>query len=63
MGKDLKIMVADLKYILGKEFPNDAKTIADLRTKIEGIRKNMNESLEVIQHIEKLQQKKILMSN
>ena len=62
MQNEVKILTADIRFIIDENFPTDSK-IAELRKKMEGIRKDVYESMEAIQHMEKLHQKKILISN
>lgn len=61
--KDNLILLNDLTYILSSEFPANAKSISDLRTKIESVRTEMDEYLQVVEYMEKMQEKKIIMSN
>lgn len=57
------IALQDLTYIFSSEFPADAKSIADLRTKIESIKTEMVEFLQVVEYMEKMYRKKIIMLN
>jgi hypothetical protein len=63
MKNDLKLFTDELEYLWSNNFPANSKAIADLRTKIEFLRKDMDESIEVIKHIEKLQMIKTVISN
>lgn len=66
MNKKIKpeLMTLDqCKYSFGSRFPSSSTAIADLRLKVESIRNEMDEYLEVIRYMEKLQRLKKLMSN